>query len=101
MDDTRQLLRELFYHRHVIGTKVEEEIEQEDPALWRRCHAALNRPDAPPLTVLPVTVHHLHWGNAACRKVGPPANWPEWHLWSSDWQHVNCPDCITMKPQTP
>ena len=42
------MLRLLFYHRHAIGTKVEEAIAEEDPFLWRQCHRILNpRPPAP------------------------------------------------------
>lgn len=37
-----ETLRLLFYHRHVIGTKVEEEIAREDSRLWRQCHRILN-----------------------------------------------------------
>jgi hypothetical protein len=37
------LLRQLFYHRHPIGTKVEDAISEENPELWCQCYQLLNQ----------------------------------------------------------
>lgn len=27
--------------------------------------------------------------------VRPPKDWPDGHAWASDWQHVDCADCLS------
>jgi hypothetical protein len=42
-------------------------------------------------------VHFVGYGQCACTMPMPPAKWPEGHRWSSNWEEVNCPECLKGK----
>jgi len=41
-----------------------------------------------------LTVHYMQYGTAACGREGPPAKWPEGHVWSASWGDITCVDCL-------
>jgi hypothetical protein len=41
----------------------------------------------------PSIVHHLHHGRTPCEMRGVPAEWPDGHLWSVNWEDVTCELC--------
>ncbi len=46
---------------------------------------------------MPATVHFVQFGHVACGKPGSPALWGEMQRWSSEWEDVNCPECLKGK----
>ena len=50
----------------------------------------MNEPD---LFVCPV-IHFLGHGVTACNMSGLPCDWGDEHLWSEDWEQVNCESCL-------
>ena len=39
----------------------------------------------------------MHHGQTACLKPGVPKTWEHAHMWSSDWDDVDCPQCLTAR----
>ena len=42
-------------------------------------------------------VHYMHHGQTACFKPCPPKKWEEGHMWSGDWDDVDCKTCLLNK----
>jgi hypothetical protein len=42
-------------------------------------------------------VHYMHHGQTACAKPGPPKKWKAGHMWSGDWDDVDCPRCLQRR----
>jgi|ERR1044071_5353021 hypothetical protein len=43
-------------------------------------------------------IHHMRHGHAACGLPMPPAEWPEDHKWSDNWDEVTCRGCLSYYP---
>jgi hypothetical protein len=46
------------------------------------------------------TIHYVRMGQTACdfsSSFGVPGSWPKYHIWTSDWNRVNCRKCIDAR----